>query len=265
MQKTTFHISQMDCPSEEQLIRMKLEGLDDIRSLEFDIPNRLLHVVHTGSELPVFQQLDTLKLGTSVLSSVPADPASDTGDHTAERKALWMVLAINFAFFMIEITTGFISRSMGLVADSLDMLADSFVYALALFAVGGTLVRKKNIARLTGYFQLLLALLGFAEVIRRFIGAEEMPDFRIMVVVSLAALAANAACLYILQRSKNREVHMRATMICTSNDIIMNAGVIVAGVLVHWLDSGYPDLIVGAIVFLIVARGAYRILQISQK
>jgi Co/Zn/Cd efflux system component len=53
-------------------------------------------------------------------------------------------------------------------------------------------------------------------------------------------------------------------MIFTSNDIIINAGVIVAGLLVNWFNSAYPDLIIGAIVFVIVARGARRILQLSK-
>ena len=69
-------------------------------------------------------------------------------------------MIINFAFFIIEITTGFISKSMGLVADSLDMLADALVYGLSLWAVGSTVLRKKKVARLSGYFQLALALIG---------------------------------------------------------------------------------------------------------
>lgn len=56
---------------------------------------------------------------------------------------------------------GLISKSMGLVADSLDMLADSLVYALSLLAVGQTLIRKKKVAKLSGYFQMSLALFGF--------------------------------------------------------------------------------------------------------
>ena len=36
---------------------------------------------------------------------------------------------------------------MGLVADSLHMLADSFVYGISLFAAGGTLIRKMRIAK----------------------------------------------------------------------------------------------------------------------
>ncbi|MDX5479370.1 MAG: cation transporter, partial [Cyclobacteriaceae bacterium] len=173
-------------------------------------------------------------------------------------------LAINFAFFLIEMITGLISKSMGLVADSLDMLADSIVYALALYAVGGTIAKKKNIAAFAGYFQILLAVLGFAEVIRRFLGVEKMPDFSMMIIISILALIANVICLYLLQKGKSKEAHMQASMIFTSNDIIINGGVILAGILVLWTGSSYPDLIIGGIVFLIVARGAYRILQLSK-
>lgn len=177
---------------------------------------------------------------------------------------LWAVLFINFAFFIIEITTGYISESMGLIADSLDMLADSFVYAISLFAVGGTLARKKNIAKLAGYFQLILAITGFFEVIRRVIGTGRVPDFHTMIYVSILALIANSICLFLLQRSKSKEAHMRASMIFTSNDVIINLGVITAGLLVNWLNSNKPDLIVGGIVFILVIQGAFRILKLGK-
>ena len=153
---------------------------------------------------------------------------------------------------------------MGLVADSLDMLADSIVYGLSLWAVGSAVTRKKKVARLSGYFQFALAVLGIAEVIRRFIGFEKMPDYRIMIGISVLALIANTLCLYLLQKSKSNEAHMKASMIFTSNDIIINAGVIFAGVLVLFTQSKYPDLIIGSIVFLIVVRGALRILKLGK-
>jgi Co/Zn/Cd efflux system component len=174
------------------------------------------------------------------------------------------VLIINFLFFGLEMLFGIFSGSMGLIADSLDMLADSVVYALALIAVGGTIALKNNIARFAGYFQVLLAIVGFVEVIRRFMGIEAMPDFKTMIVVSVLALIANVFCLYLLQKNKSKEAHMQASMIFTSNDVIINSGVIVAGLLVNWLNSSYPDLIIGALVFLIVAKGAYRILKLAK-
>jgi len=78
------------------------------------------------------------------------------------------------------------------------------------------------------------------------------------------AFIANSVCLYLLQKSKSEEAHMKATMIFTSNDIIINTGVIAAGVLVLLTQSKYPDLIIGAIVFLIVVRGAFRILKLGK-
>lgn len=254
----------MDCPSEEQMIRMKLADLTNINSLDFDIANRQLTVFHTDNHDQIFQRLDTLKFDTSILSTVSVDNFTTTDSQNDDRKTLWTVLIINFLFFAIEIVTGLISNSMGLVADSLDMLADSIVYGLALIAVGGTVIRKKNIAKFAGYFQILLAVIGFIEVVRRFIGVEKMPDFQTMIFVSIVALIANVICLYLLQKRKSKEAHMQASMIFTSNDIIINSGVITAGFLVNWLNSGYPDLIIGAIVFVIVARGAYRILQLSK-
>ena len=265
MKKTTFRIAKMDCPSEEQMVRMKLDEIMGIQSLLFDIPNRKLEMVHQGDENEVLDALESLKLDTSVLNTkmVEADQVSEENQQ-AQRKTLWIVLIINFGFFVAEMTTGLISRSMGLVADSLDMLADALVYAMALYAVGGTVARKKKIARFAGYFQIILALIGFIEVIRRFIGVEKMPDFQTMIIVSVLALAANIYCLYLLQKNRSSEAHMQASMIFTSNDIIINSGVITAGVLVYLLESSYPDLIIGAIVFLVVARGAYRILQLAK-
>lgn len=255
----------MDCPSEEQMIRMKLADLTNINSLDFDIANRQLTVFHTDNHDQIFQRLDNLKFDTSIIDSVSVDNFTATKNNTnQEKKLLWQVLAINFFFFALEITTGFISNSMGLVADSLDMLADSIVYGLALFAVGGTMTRKKNIAKSAGYFQLTLAVVGFIEAVRRFVGTETIPAFQTMIIISIFALIGNGLCLYLLQKSKSKEAHIQASMIFTSNDVIVNLGVIVAGGLVYLTNSKYPDLIVGTIVFFIVGQGAFKILKLSK-
>ncbi|MFA7472455.1 MAG: cation transporter [Spirosomataceae bacterium] len=263
MNKTIFNITKMDCSSEEQLIRLKLQTIDTVKSLEFDIPNRKLIVYHCANPDPIFSALESLQLNTTMISTGESNRVFETDTSNSQRKLLWTVLLINFLFFGLEMLMGVFSYSMGLVADSLDMLADSIVYALALFAVGGTVARKNNIAKFAGYFQIVLAVIGFVEVVRRFIGIEAMPNFKTMIVVSVLALIANVICLYLLQKNKSKEAHMQASMIFTSNDIIVNSGVIVAGFLVHWLNSSYPDLIIGAIVFVVVARGAYRILKLA--
>jgi Co/Zn/Cd efflux system component len=264
MEKTIFTISKMDCPSEENLIRMKLNDISGIENLDFDIPNRTLTIYHNGQIEQIERSINELKLGAKKISTKHTEQ-TNFAKNTSQKKILWTVLIINFAFFIIEMTTGLISKSMGLIADSLDMLADSIVYGLSLFAVGGTLSRKKRIAKAAGYFQIALAFIGFFEVLRRFFGVEKIPDFKTMIIVSILALIANLFCLHLLLRSKSKEeAHMKASLIFTSNDIIINLGVIVAALMVLWLNSSKPDLIIGAIVFILVMQGAMRIIRLGK-
>ncbi|SEQ57188.1 cation transporter [Neolewinella agarilytica] len=265
MNKSTFKVTAMDCSAEEQMIRMKLEPLSQVERLDFDLPARKLVVYHRNEAAPLAKSLGELGLGGSLLTTEAADlPLHNNEDDAQQKRILWWVLGINAAFFVVEMAFGLISGSMGLVADSLDMLADALVYALSLLAVGAAVARKKQIAGYSGYLQLGLAIMGFAEVIRRFLGYGEVPDFKVMIVVAALAMIGNAVCLWLIQQTKRGEAHMEASYIFTSNDIIINFGVIISGVLVYLTATRWPDLIVGSIVFAIVLRGAFRILKLSK-
>lgn len=263
MKKTKYKIHKMDCPSEENLIRMKLSEFNGIYKLEFDISNRELFIYHNEKIDEISNKIAELNLNEKLISTSDVIDKVFSEDKQ-QTKLLWIVLLINFIFFIIEMLTGLISKSMGLVADSLDMLSDSFVYALSLFAVGGNVLLKKRVAKTSGYFQIILAFIGFYEVIKRYIGIEIIPDFMLMITISILALIANAYCLYILQKSKSKEAHMQASMIFTSNDIIINFGIICAGIMVNVFNSNIPDLVIGSLVFMIVIQGAMRILKIAK-
>ena len=262
MDRSHFQVPKMDCAAEESLVRMQLDGVAAVKSLDFDLSARKVAVYHEGQLGEIESALKQLGLGSKLVETGETDEAAP--ETTQQRRLLWVVLLINFSFFVLEMTTGFISGSMGLVADSLDMLADALVYGLSLLAVGASVARKKSVARWSGYFQVTLAVLGFVEVMRRFFGVEALPDFRTMIGVSVLALIANGFCLYLLGRSKDKEAHMQASMIFTSNDVIINIGVLTAGVLVLWLGSGIPDLIIGGVVFVVVTLGAVRILRLAR-
>jgi len=264
MYQTLFKIDKMDCPSEENLIRMKFEELTQIKYLEFDLNHRELTVFHKLGIEEIEECLKQLNLGHKKLYTKKSNRQS-FDQNTDQRKVLWSVLIINLVFFILEMGYGLVSKSMGLVADSLDMLADSFVYAISLIAVGKSLAHKKTVAKIAGYFQIILALIGFGEVIRRTIYSVEFPNYLTMIIISVLALVGNALCLYLLQKSKDKdEAHIKASLIFTSNDVVINLGVIVAGLMVYWLNSNMPDLIIGAIVFFIVSKGAIRILSLSK-
>lgn len=264
MHKTTFKVNKMDCPSEEQMIRMKLDDVPGVNQLQFDIPRRTLIVYHDNFGSEIEQSISELNLDSSIIESVSEVKLSSIQKDRSEKSILIAVLLINFVLFLVELITGFISYSMGLVADSLDMFADSIVYGLSLYAIGHSVARKKKIAKIAGIFQFVLAIIGFSEVIRRFLGFEAIPIFETMIVISLLALAGNIASLLILHKAKDSGAHMKASWIFTSNDIIANLGVILAGVLVFITSSSIPDLLVGTVVFGLVARGAIRIYKLSK-
>ena len=106
MKKTVFEITKMDCPSEETLIRMKLSGISSIVTLDFDIPNRKLTLFHSGETDLIEKSIHALNLGAKRISTEPTE-LTDFEETADQKKLLWIVLGINFAFFAIEIITGF--------------------------------------------------------------------------------------------------------------------------------------------------------------
>ncbi len=263
MKKITFHIAKMDCPSDATLIEMKLKSLPSVRQIETDLTNRHLRVYLDDDSQAVFSLLGDMNLQASLLSETEIRDVSIQA-QSQERTALKLVLLINFLFFLFELTAGILGDSMGLIADSLDMLADALVYGLALYAVGGAIERKKQVACVAGVLQVLLAIIGFWEVIRRFFGAESEPHVSTMLMVASLALIANATCVWLLQKAKSKEAHIQASLIFTSYDVIANLGVMLAAGLVYFFHSPLPDLIVGALIFILVIEGAVRIFKLAR-
>lgn len=178
----------------------------------------------------------------------------------SQRQVLYWLLGINATMFVIEMGIGLLADSTALIADSLDMLADAVVYGVALYAIGKSLLHKANAARISGFFQMALGVLIIIDIVRRSIYGSE-PVSGLMMAMGAVALVANVICLVIIRKQRNEEVHMRASWIFSANDVIANLGVIFAGVMVFWLDSRWPDLVIGVIVSCVVLRGAKMILE----
>ncbi|HEB58054.1 MAG TPA: cation transporter [Gammaproteobacteria bacterium] len=177
-----------------------------------------------------------------------------------QRRVLILLLAINGVMFLAEFGLGILSESTALIADSLDMLADAGVYGIGLYAVGRAAGHKIRAASLSGLFQILLGLGVLVDILRRAILGSE-PESWMMMAVGAVALVANIACLALIARHREGEVHMRASWIFSKNDVIANLGIILGGVLVHLLDSRYPDIVIGLAIVLLVIHGGIHILR----
>ena len=77
----------MDCPSEENMIRMKLDG-EQFAKLDFDIPNRNLYVYHEGEIGSMYQAVNDLNLGASLVSTEESKLSFINEDHSNEKKLI---------------------------------------------------------------------------------------------------------------------------------------------------------------------------------
>ena len=75
-----------------------------------------------------------------------------------QRRVLLIVLSINLAMFFVEMVGGIVSRSTSLLADSLDMLGDSLVYGLGLFAIGRGIRWQAGAALVKGCIMLAFGI-----------------------------------------------------------------------------------------------------------
>ncbi len=189
---------------------------------------------------------------------------SDCGCHheaqnAQERRVLRIALVLNAAMAVIGGVAGWIAQSAGLLADALDMLSDATAYAIGLIAIGRAARFKANAAWLSGSVLLVLGLGVLVEVGRRVIhGAEPLSGW--MIGTALLSLAVNVTVLRMLSPLKSGEVHLRATWLFTRADVVANLGVILAGLLVLWSGSPYPDFVIGTLIGLYVIKEAAEIL-----
>ncbi len=189
-------------------------------------------------------------------------------DHASsnaqDRRILWYVLLINLAQSALGMGVGVWASSTALIGAALDNLADASVYAVGIYAVGRSVRAKVLAARLSGWLLIGLSILLVGEVIRRFMGSEA-PIGPAMMAMAAVNAAINVFCLRLLKRHKGEDVNFKASAIFTSNDSIVNIAILVSGLLVLWLGSNVPDLVLGIVSALFAANGGREILEHARK
>jgi len=186
----------------------------------------------------------------------------NNADGKTLKKVLFLVLFINFGMFLIEVIGGFMAHSNALLADSLDMLGDAFVYGISIAVLyKHPSVRAKG-SLVKGIMMLLLGLFVVGENIFKIINPI-IPIAETITVIGLLALFANAASFALLFRHKAKDLNIRSAWICSRNDVIANIGVIIAGILVARFNSMWPDVTVGLIIAFIVIQSSLRIIKES--
>ena len=175
-------------------------------------------------------------------------------------RVLGAVLAINALMFIVEFAAGILAGSSALLADSLDMLGDSLVYAFSLFVVHRSLRWKARAALFKGAIMALFGIAVLVEVAFKLQTATP-PEAPTMAVIGIVALAANTVCFALLWRHRDDDINLRSTWLCSRNDLVANVAVLVAAAGVAWTGSGWPDILVGLGIALLFLRTASTVLR----
>lgn len=182
------------------------------------------------------------------------------GASFAYKRALIAVIVLNAALFCVEMTAGALAGSRALQADALDFGADALTYALSLAVIGSAITTRARVAQLKGVSLALMGLGVLGLAIKDAL-APGVPRAEVMGLIGFLALAANVASVLILMRWRDGDANVRSVWLCSRNDAIGNVMVMGAAVLVAWLNSGWPDLIVAILMASLFLNSSVQILR----
>jgi len=185
---------------------------------------------------------------------------SDALNSSKWQRALWVALIINAGFFVAEIVAGVAAGSAALQADALDFFGDATNYAISLGVAGMALQWRSRAAVAKGGTLIAFALWVLGSTAwHAFYGM--LPRAEAMGVVGIAALAANGGVALMLYRFRGGDANMRSVWICSRNDALGNAAVLLAAVGVFGTGAGWPDVIVATIMGGLGLSGGWQIVR----
>lgn len=178
----------------------------------------------------------------------------------AYKRALWIVVALNVGYGLVEIVGGFLAGSQALKADALDFLGDGLITFLGLLAIGWSLLWRARSALIQGLFLGLLGLGVVASTIYRMI-VQLPPEAELMGLFGIVALVVNVLAAAVLIPHRTGDANVRAVWLFSRNDAIGNAAVVVAAGLVAWTGTIWPDLVVALVIAGLFLHSSWSIIR----
>jgi Co/Zn/Cd efflux system component len=178
--------------------------------------------------------------------------------HKDIRRVLVVVMMLNLMMFVLEFGAGIIADSAALMADSVDMLGDGLVYGISLYALEQSLRWRAGMALAKGGFILALGLGIIVEIVLKVLWGHP-PASGLMLVFGAMALIVNVSCVALLWPYRRHDVNLSSTFECSRNDVMANAGVIVAAFVVSVTASPWPDIAIAVVIASLFLRSAFKV------
>ena len=186
-------------------------------------------------------------------------------DAVRLRRAVLIVAALNFGYFFVEFSVALMAGSVSLLADSVDFLEDTSINLLIFIALGWPLTRRSRLGKVMTLVILAPAVLAGWEAIHR-LTDPRMPDVVPLVVASLGAIAVNGTSAWLLARVRHHGGSLSAAAFLSArNDVLVNLAIIAMGICTIWVQSGWPDLILGCVIIALALHAAWEVWEVSEE
>lgn len=186
--------------------------------------------------------------------------ASSLSDNPRWRRALWIALAINVAMFFVEVIGGLEAQSASLLADAIDFAGDAANYGMSLAVLGLAAVWGSRLAWFKGCSMTLYGLGVLANVVW-LAWHGSMPGAATMGAIGMVALFANLAVAMMLYRFRKGDANAEAVWLCSRNDALGNAAIVLAALGVFGTGTAWPDLLVALVMAGLGVSSGARVLR----
>jgi Co/Zn/Cd efflux system component len=198
--------------------------------------------------------------GACAVASCCAGEVKFDGLSRSYKARLWAVIALNASMFAVEIGAGVAAGSQALQADALDFLGDTLTYGMSLAVIGLSLRVRATAALIKGATLAFMGLWVLSTTVWHTLFLVT-PSAEVMGLIGFLALAANLASVLILLKYKNGDANVRSVWLCSRNDAIGNIAVMLAAFGVWGTATGWPDILVAAMIATLFLNSATKILR----
>jgi len=178
------------------------------------------------------------------------------------RNALIIAFIINLIMLTADLTYGLIMNSASLLGDAANNSGDVFILGTSLLVLSSSTVVKNRLALIKGIIMAVFGIWAFYHVYLGIVGASQLSG-GIVTAVGVLSFIGNTTVALMMHQHHHKDINFKSAFICCRNDAIASAGIILAGVLVMFTGSIWPDIIIGAIIASVVFSGGIKIIRLS--
>lgn len=189
-------------------------------------------------------------------------------------RALYIGIALNVAFVLIEFTFGLWSGSLSLLTDAGHNLGD--VAGLVMVVIAAKLALKKPTSTYTyglGKTTILVALVNAVtllimvgaiawEAAQRFSSVQEVPG-QLIAWVALAGIIVNGVTAFLFLKDQKKDLNMRGAYLHMAADALVSLGVFVSGIVIAYTDWFWLDSVVSLVIVVVIVVGSWNLLRDS--